>query len=556
MSENLVDIENYSHLLFGVIAIQEGLINNLQLLEALEVQREDPDKKIGVIFKDLGYMTMRQVLQILKEQGKFREKEPHKWPYIPDTMLKGLVYFSEKPVLKSVTMKSLLEAQKLFRQYRSQRQIKSLARILIEDMGLTTIEELKRIQNNMNFHARACVTCLRLFSLYNYNPSIKVECPVCPGTALSLDVNEWKECKEEEEISQAKFMNLLEGSGSDEEVDEAYKPRATMALANFYELLEKNTTDTPKDTSAKSPTLDLGKTQALPMMKKRKATGVDLGKTQAMPMMKKRMATKAFEMPKKDSKEELRELYDNLEEKEAIRQQNKSESLAKQHKGLKIREGQETVFSAKKRQGLSRSLLGIIFMVILGGFFVGILALGSPPEKKRNRLIIKEMKDNAPVTVQKKNKKESVAKDSGEKIVLKVANYLRSGKPSQHELNNYLKLLYSKRDRYKDSGDFWNLLGRLYLYKIFTDRNDKNIIKQRINKMQRAAEEAFQMAEKNYRTGKKSVLKLTVTNWMPEKYFGLAKKNTIEYETSSSAIQDVRSVVSQISSIIKLHQKN
>ncbi|WP_372368326.1 hypothetical protein [Candidatus Uabimicrobium sp. HlEnr_7] len=545
--EHLVDIENYSHLLFGVIAIQEGLINNLQLLEALEVQREDPEKRIGVIFKDLGYMTMRQVLQILKEQGKFREKEPTKWPYIPDTMLKGLVYFSDKPVLQSVTMKSLLEAQKLFRQYREQKRFKSLANILIQDMQLTTLQELKKIQSSMVFHARACAECLRLFSLYNYDLSVKVECPVCTGNALDLDVNSWKKRKEEEEISQSKFFSVLDGS-EEEEVDEVYKPRATMALANFYELLEKNTTNKVED-STPSSKIEIGKTQAMPMMRKR--GGVEIGKTQAMPMMRKRAGVAR---EKKDSKQELKELYENLEEKETKREQNKVEKLSKEHKKLKIREGKDTVFIAKKRQGRNSTFKVAAVVIIVFSVFIGLLAfIGNTPSKSK-KLIISELKDDAPITIKKHNKKKKSPNDLAEKIVSKVSRELaRGGIPNQSNLNNYLKILYTEKDKYQQSGDFWNLLGRLYIYKIFLDRYDRGLLPGRINKIKIAAQEAFILAQKNYeRKQKRSMLNLTITNWMPEKHFQMTNKNVVNYKSSHRAVQDIAIFVSRIPSILEL----
>ncbi|BBM86484.1 hypothetical protein [Candidatus Uabimicrobium amorphum] len=548
MSESLVDIENYSHLLFGVIAIQEGLINNLQLLEALEVQREDPEKKIGVIFKDLGYMTMRQVLQILKEQGKFREKEPTRWPYIPNTMLKGLVYFSDKPVLQNVTMKSLLEAQKLFRQYREHKRPKSLAGILIEDMGLTNLQELKKIQNNMVFHARACDTCLRLFSLYNYDVSIKVECPVCPGNALSLDVNTWKKRKEEEEIAQAKFANMLDGSDEDDEVDEAYKPRATMALANFYELLEKNTANQKKDDSA-SPQLGLGKTMSMPMMKKQGVQG-GLGQTMSMPMMQKRAVAK-------DSKQELKELYENLEEKETKREQNKANKLSKEHKKLKIREGKDTVFVAKKRQGRSKSIQAIAAIAIVMVMVVGLLSMGgSKNTEKQKKLLFKELKEDAPVTAKKSKKTAKLPGDIAQILVSKVTSDIeRGGIPSQDHLNRYLKMLFVEQTKYEKSGDFWNLLGRLYLYKIFLDRFDKDLQPRRIDKIKNAAEEAFRMAQKNYdREDHQPTFKLIVANWMPEKHFGIAKEKTLNYNSNRDAARDIRKISSQIRDILELRK--
>jgi hypothetical protein len=62
---------------FGVIAVEKGFINKEQLFEALRVQTEenleqDTHRLIGVILHELGYITVKQIEEILEFM---REKE-------------------------------------------------------------------------------------------------------------------------------------------------------------------------------------------------------------------------------------------------------------------------------------------------------------------------------------------------------------------------------------------------------------------------------------------------------------------------------------------------
>jgi hypothetical protein len=63
---------------FGVIAVEKGFINKEQLFEALTVQAEEnleqnTHRLIGVILHELGYITVKQIeeiLEFMREKGK------------------------------------------------------------------------------------------------------------------------------------------------------------------------------------------------------------------------------------------------------------------------------------------------------------------------------------------------------------------------------------------------------------------------------------------------------------------------------------------------------
>ena len=59
---------------FGVVAVEKGYITADQLVEAMTIQlREDLDKKehrlIGRVLRDLGYIEIFQVKEVLRSMG-------------------------------------------------------------------------------------------------------------------------------------------------------------------------------------------------------------------------------------------------------------------------------------------------------------------------------------------------------------------------------------------------------------------------------------------------------------------------------------------------------
>ena len=60
---------------FGVVAMSMGMVNRDQLQECLEAQEESAiPRRLGAIMRARGYLTERQVREILAAQGKTLEK--------------------------------------------------------------------------------------------------------------------------------------------------------------------------------------------------------------------------------------------------------------------------------------------------------------------------------------------------------------------------------------------------------------------------------------------------------------------------------------------------
>jgi hypothetical protein len=55
-------------MLFGEELIQQGLINREQLEEGLNYQKKNPEKKLGEIMIELGFINIDQMLRVVKKQ--------------------------------------------------------------------------------------------------------------------------------------------------------------------------------------------------------------------------------------------------------------------------------------------------------------------------------------------------------------------------------------------------------------------------------------------------------------------------------------------------------
>ena len=64
------------HKLFGEILIEKGKINEEQLNQALQLQKDNPERKIGEILVTLNYITFTDIKETLKVQYKLNGKMP------------------------------------------------------------------------------------------------------------------------------------------------------------------------------------------------------------------------------------------------------------------------------------------------------------------------------------------------------------------------------------------------------------------------------------------------------------------------------------------------
>ncbi|MBN1899617.1 MAG: hypothetical protein JW827_12650 [Spirochaetes bacterium] len=70
------------HKLFGEILVEKGKITQEQLDEGLQLQRDNPERKLGEILVTLNHLKYEDISSVLKEQYKEKGKTPpevEKW---------------------------------------------------------------------------------------------------------------------------------------------------------------------------------------------------------------------------------------------------------------------------------------------------------------------------------------------------------------------------------------------------------------------------------------------------------------------------------------------
>lgn len=91
-----LEIERFSHLLLGRLGIEIGFFHYRHLLESLNIQCQTPEKKLGQILREKGFINGEQLSLLLRYQAVFKNKSPLEWPFLPDSVIKGILYFSEQ----------------------------------------------------------------------------------------------------------------------------------------------------------------------------------------------------------------------------------------------------------------------------------------------------------------------------------------------------------------------------------------------------------------------------------------------------------------------------
>ncbi len=177
-----LEVERFAHLLFGRLAIEEGLIHYKTLLKALKLQQEKSEKKLGEIFLEEGILTSEQIEKILCLQNEFKEP-PATWTSFPDTVIKGTIYFSEHYSVPPIESDEIYRAEEKRQEYLSQNQPKSLAEILVEDCKALSASRLRQFQSEIEASSWSCSNCFRVYHFFNYDFSSTI-CPVCQDQEL------------------------------------------------------------------------------------------------------------------------------------------------------------------------------------------------------------------------------------------------------------------------------------------------------------------------------------------------------------------------------------
>ena len=199
----------------------------------------------------------------------------------------------------------------------------------------------------------------------------------------------------------------------------------------------------------------------------------------------------------------------------------------------------------------------------VGAFFLLFILLltvnfSGRSDKKNPGLITEDYSNLSEEQLQKKFKldkappkeKKDLPRDEARKLVRQITRELYiANAPSQDLLNSLIKKLYFSRDKYPDSGDIHNLMGRLYFYKIRLD-TDGVFAKSWKQKWRKEASKHFSEAKTLYYKDKvQPTISLSVRSWMPESYIYKKEKgglDFVEYKSNREASNDVELLMSKL----------
>ncbi|HON46034.1 MAG TPA: hypothetical protein PLR86_11875, partial [Planctomycetota bacterium] len=124
------------------------------------------------------------------------------------------------------------------------------------------------------------------------------------------------------------------------------------------------------------------------------------------------------------------------------------------------------------------------------------------------------------------------------------------------QCNTWLKQMYYQTNKCLISGDFYNVQARLYLYKIYLDKEDSYFSAKWIRRWYKECIQSLLTAMKNYQEQEmQTSFHFSVRNWKPEKiYFPdiIDKK----YENSKDAYSDVQALYVKVLQEYKEWEEN
>ncbi len=258
----------------------------------------------------------------------------------------------------------------------------------------------------------------------------------------------------------------------------------------------------------------------------------------------------------------------------ALKKYNKNSGGAEEEtadaSGLRVRSLEDAVrvrvhkpsnLEEKQRKTIGYTL-GVVATIL---FFVSIFVLyifNAESDKSKGGMTIQQSagNDDFPIdantasvapTVEKETPKEKLPADPARSIIVRICRQLyQNTAPTQEELNAFLKELYLNREEFSQSGDLYNLMGRLFWYKIHLDQEKQIFSPEWIFRWKGYMKEYFQTAQQKYDDKKvKTNMALSIKQWMPDKDFYFyttreQKKKYVRYDNVKEAGEDMKTLLS------------
>lgn len=182
MDTNFIGIEQYNHFSVGRIALTRSLITGSQILEALKMQHAEPSLKFGDILVQAGAITRYQLHEILSFQNAVLTKI-NRWKYIPDQILKGMVFFNQS---QTFNLQQLKRAEQTAHQnFLDTNVLEPLCKVLIDNQAID-LNDFKVWKSSLQLAWYECSGCQRLFRLFWEKPTTEpIFCPSCWSVELT-----------------------------------------------------------------------------------------------------------------------------------------------------------------------------------------------------------------------------------------------------------------------------------------------------------------------------------------------------------------------------------
>lgn len=306
----------------------------------------------------------------------------------------------------------------------------------------------------------------------------------------------------------------------------------------------------------------------------------DLDKLEAQAVLQEVSEVKAKEADKRKIKMEqiyqqaIEEAMQAQEQKHDAREPGAAPRTLEEASKTKLLRGEKTpdvVFRKIKRATLI-GLLCIFLLCALATYWIV-----SRPDPVASPLRLKPLDLSRPPTQPADDIKAMLKEDPrlpnpADKLVNEICYQLNMGQPlPQGQLNKILKKLHKiekspspEEKNFLETGDFYNLKGRLYWYKLELDLQeeeralyshlvaykDYDLFKTNwVERWKKEALKALDRAEEKYREDRyRTSVRITLNPWKPDVFIYADRKN-LSYATADEAIDDIQKVKSQVQRI-------
>ena len=194
-----------------------------------------------------------------------------------------------------------------------------------------------------------------------------------------------------------------------------------------------------------------------------------------------------------------------------------------------------------------RVLIGAASLLLLMALFVAYLftATGKPPSSSGLFLASQSPVAPAPSPPAPAAKPQLVRQrdPASELIHYACATINQQRPPGQKTLNELLRRLYLSDDKMKQGGDIYNIMARLFWYKIHLGEREKLYRPEWLKKWRAQAQRMFALAEAKYRDQQfASGISISLDYWKPERRYCNEKQKLIQYSDPKQALTDVRAM--------------